>query len=90
MCGGSRFKMTLSHIPTPIEPLPPTLSERFNALPLEIREIGCGMELMTRIQQLKMEKARLSMRYRQSFKEIDDHIENCEKALVELGYQHAP
>ena len=79
--------MTFNSIPMSIERIPPTLSDRFNALPFEIREIGCGMELMTRIQQLEMEKVRLKKRYDQSVHEINDHIENCEKALKELGYK---
>ena len=59
-------------------------SKEFNALPEEVRTIGCAMEARTRIQQLEMEKDRLKKRYRQSVGEIDAHIENCRVWLHKL------
>ncbi|MCP3961345.1 MAG: hypothetical protein GY719_26150 [bacterium] len=59
-------------------------SAEFNALPLEVRTVGAALEFRTRIQHLKMEKRRLKKRYRQSCREIDDHIRNCERALRDL------
>ena len=59
-------------------------AKEFNALPEEVRTIGCAMEARTRIQQLEMEKVRLKKRYRQSVGEIDAHIENCRVWLHKL------
>lgn len=59
-------------------------SAEFNALPPEIRTIGAAMQLRTRIQHLKFEKARLKRRYTQSVAEINDHIKNCEHSLRQL------
>lgn len=57
---------------------------KFNALPIEIRTIGSAMEAKVRIQQLKIEKDRLKRMYLKSCKEINSHIKNCEKWLLEL------
>jgi len=54
-------------------------SDKFNALPREIRDIGCMCQTEMRIQQLGMERARLIRRYHQSLKEINEHIKNLEQ-----------
>lgn len=59
-------------------------NEKFNALSPEIRKIGCAQEAQLRIQHLNFEKSRLKKRYTQSVAEINEHIKNCEKTLVEL------
>ena len=59
-------------------------NDRFNALPKDVRVIGSAMEAQTRIQQLNFEKDRLRVRYKQSMKECNDHIRNCEKWLADL------
>jgi hypothetical protein len=64
-------------------------SKEFNALPEDVRTIGCAMEARTRIQQLEMEKDRLKKRYRQSVGEIDAHIENCRVWLHKLEAPNA-
>lgn len=56
-------------------------SEKYNALPRDVRRIGAAMESRTRIQHLNFEKERLKKRYRQSLAEINDHIKNCEDWL---------
>ena len=72
----------------------PSYSERdwskdFNALPDEVRLIGCAMEARTRIQMLEMEKDRLKKIYRRNIGEIDAYIENCRVWLHELEVPNA-
>lgn len=59
-------------------------SEKFNQLAPEIRKIGCAMEAQLRVQHLKLEKARLEKRHKQSIAEINAHIKNCEQTLKKL------
>jgi len=59
-------------------------SDRFNALPKDIRTIGAAMEARTRIQHLGFEKDRLKKRYIQSLNEINAHLISCKKWLREL------
>lgn len=59
-------------------------SKDFNALPDEVRLIGCAMEARTRIQMLEMEKDRLKKSYRRNIGEIDAYIENCRVWLHKL------
>lgn len=59
-------------------------TEEYNALPHEVRIIGSAMDSRTRINQLKMEKMRLKLRYIQSLKEVNDHIKNLEKWIQDL------
>lgn len=59
-------------------------SEKFNKLSPEIRKIGCASEAQLRIQHLNFEKARLKTRYQSSIDEINRHIKNCEKHLIQL------
>lgn len=59
-------------------------SEKYNALPIEVRIIGSAMESKMRIQQLRAEKHRLAAAYRRSMKEINDHIKNCQEHLSRL------
>ena len=56
-------------------------SEKWNALPAEIRHIGSMVETQMRIQQLGFERERLTKRYRQSIIEIDQHIANLNESL---------
>lgn len=58
-----------------------TWSEKFNALPPEIRHIGSMCETELRIQHLNFEKDRLKKRYQQSCKEINEHIKTCKELL---------
>jgi predicted patatin/cPLA2 family phospholipase len=58
-------------------------SEKWNALPLEIRLIGSKCETQMRINQLEMEKKRLKQRYLQSIKEVNEHIANLRHYLEE-------
>ena len=60
-------------------------SDKFNALPKEIRLIGAMCQTEMRIQQLGMEKARLVIRHSQSMKEINAHIKNLEDWLKNEG-----
>jgi hypothetical protein len=56
---------------------------RSNDLPDELRQIAAAQESRIRIQHLRFERDRLTARYKQSIKEIDEHIEACAKSLVE-------
>ena len=56
-------------------------SEKWNAMPKEIRLIGTMVETEMRINQLLMEKDRLKTRYCQSIKEVNDHIKNLKQRL---------
>jgi len=58
-------------------------SERWNALPIEIRLIGSKVEAQMRINQLQMERDRLQKRYAQSCKEVNEHIANLRSYLSE-------
>jgi len=49
-------------------------ADKYNALPIEIREITSKILIETQINQLFKEKARLRVRYEQSMKEINEHI----------------
>lgn len=59
-------------------------STLFNSLPDDIRLIGCAMEEKTRIQHLEMEKDRIRKNFDRTMREINEHVESCEKRLVEL------
>jgi len=59
-------------------------SEQFNALPDDVRRIGAALESKLRIQHLEMEKDRLKRNYDRSVREINAHIANCEKHLLDL------
>jgi len=56
-------------------------SERFNALPFEIREIACNLMLESQIRDLYLERGRLKKRYDTSRKEINEKIKYCEREL---------
>jgi len=56
-------------------------SDKFNALPKDIRYIGSMLEAELRIQHLKFELARLKKQYQQSCAEIKSHIARCENRL---------
>lgn len=56
-------------------------SEKWNALPPNVRQIGKMLEMRMRIQQLGFERDRLTKRYRQSLREVDQHIANLEDSL---------
>lgn len=60
-------------------------SDKFNALPYEIRNIATMCEAETRIQMLNMEKKRLKKAYRSSLSEINAHISNIQKFLDREG-----
>jgi hypothetical protein len=62
--------------------------KEFNALPESARIIGAAMEIRTRMQHLRFEKGRLTQRYKQSSKEINEHMRNCEKLLLDLERRH--
>ena len=53
-------------------------SDKFNALPMDVRTIAAAVSNRQMINSLKREKGRLKKRYQSSVKEIDDHIKNCE------------
>lgn len=57
--------------------------KKWNALPSEVGRIGYMVQAEMRIQQLKMELARLKKRYFQSTKKIKNHIANLEQWLNE-------
>jgi len=61
-------------------------SDKWNALPREVRHIGSMVESEMRINQLKREKDRLKTRYKQSIKEVNDHIKNLEKWIEKNEY----
>ena len=54
-------------------------SDKFNKLPIEIRNIACASSAYENINYLVREKQRLKKRYNQSVKEINEHIKNIEK-----------
>ncbi len=56
-------------------------STKWNALPFPIRHIGAMVETKMRIQQLGFERERLTKRYRQSLREVDQHIANLKDSL---------
>ena len=56
-------------------------TERYNALPLEVREICSPIIAQAQITQLLIEKNRLKKRYYASLKEINDQIKGCEKHI---------
>jgi phage host-nuclease inhibitor protein Gam len=60
-------------------------SDKWNAMPYDIRHIGSMCETEMRINQLMMEKARLKKRYLQSIKEVDEHIKNLKQFLKDAG-----
>ncbi len=53
-----------------------TATEKFNALPEDVRLICCESSRWTNINYLEREKARLKERYTQSIREINAHIKN--------------
>ena len=59
----------------------------FNKLPRDVRHIAAMNETSMRINQLEMEKSRLKKHYRQSVREINDHIKNLEDWLIKEGKQ---
>ena len=58
-------------------------SDAFNALPMDVRHVGAMCECEMRINQLILEKDRLEKRYSQSLIEINDHIANLKKWMLE-------
>ena len=63
-------------------------SEQFNALPDNVRRIGCALELRVRLQHLIFERDRLKKNYQRSLEEINQHMINCELALAQLETEH--
>jgi len=63
-------------------------SEKFNALPDDVRRIGAGLEAHLRIQHLNFEKDRLKKNYERSLREINAHITNCKEWLKRLESEH--
>lgn len=60
-------------------------TDKWNALPYEVRHIGSMREAEMRINQLLMEKGRIKKRYDQSMKEVNDHIRSLKKWIQEGG-----
>jgi len=58
-------------------------SDQWNAMPIKYRKIGSMIETQMRINQLHKEKDRLEKRYRQSVREVNDHIGNLKRSLKE-------
>jgi len=58
-------------------------SAEFNALPFETRTIACAVSNERQISFLRRERERLTKMYKQSLKEIDDHIERLERWYAE-------
>ena len=56
-------------------------SEKWNALPPDVRHIGTMVETQMRIRQLGFERGRLIRRHRQSLREVDQHIANLKDSL---------
>ena len=56
-------------------------SDKFNDLPHEVRHIAAMVYTEAHIRHLKEEKERLERRYRQSCREINEHIKNLEDWL---------
>jgi hypothetical protein len=57
-------------------------SDEFNSLPLKTRITACAVSNEWEINAMKREKARLIKRFKQSLKEIDEHIKNLERWYV--------
>ena len=56
-------------------------SEKYNDLPMEVREIASKVMLQHEIRDMYAEKERLKRRYEQSRKEINEKIKYCEHEL---------
>lgn len=57
--------------------------EEYNSLPFNILKLNAILEVRTRIQHLLFEKDRLTRRYKESLKQINSHIKNCEQGIKE-------
>ena len=60
-------------------------TEKWNALPYEIRHIGSMVESQMRINQLEMEKNRLKRAYQRSVREANAHIKNLRRWIETEG-----
>ncbi len=56
-------------------------SDKYNALPSEVRAITSAIGLEQQIRGLEREKVRLNNRYNRSLEEINDHLSACKRDL---------
>jgi hypothetical protein len=54
-------------------------SDKFNALPMDIRTIACAVNNQARLRELKMERSRAVSVHKKHLKEIDDRIGYSER-----------
>jgi hypothetical protein len=59
-----------------------TIKEKYNALPIEVREITSQVLLLDQIRDLLIERARAIKHHKSHLREIDAHIENCKRDLI--------
>ena len=59
-----------------------TVSEKYNKLPIEVREICSQMFLIYQIRDLEIEKDRAIRHHRALLKQINNHIDNCKRDLI--------
>lgn len=59
-----------------------TISEKYNALPIEVREITSQILLIDQIRDLLIERDRAIKHHEAHLREIDAHIKNCKRGLI--------
>ena len=59
-------------------------NKEFNELPRGIRTIGCAVDIITRINQMEIDKKRIKKSCKNACAEIDSHIKNCKDGLARL------
>ncbi len=63
-------------------------SDKFNALPFEVRAIASNVMLEHTVRDLYLERDRLKRRYETSRKEINEKIKYCERELELKAQPH--
>lgn len=59
-----------------------TVSEQYNELPIEVRNITHRVLIQSQLRDLKIERDRAVRSHKRHLKEIDDHISNVERELL--------
>ena len=58
-------------------------TEDFNGMPFEYREIACDVMIHDHILHLKQSRSTTVNNHKRHLKEIDDHIKNLERSILE-------
>ena len=64
-------------------------SDKFNALPFEVRNITLGADLEHHLRDLRIERDRAVKHHKAHLREIDAHIENIERELERWERDHS-